>query len=134
MMGKGIGKFMIRYFNIFGKMVVKKAMADKHKLTRKIHKQYYKALSKPSERKGCYVFPREIVHSGKWLDSLWQQRQKINTLSTTFIWGMKDIAFKQKELDFWLSNWKNAEVVKLENAGHYPQEEATETVINILQK
>lgn len=133
MMGGSIGSFMIKYFNIFGKMVVKKAVGDKSKLTKKIHQHYYKHLEKPSQRKGCYIFPKEIIGSSIWLDSLWKQKDKINNIPTTFLWGMKDIAFKEKELAYWLANWKNSKVIKLDNVGHYPQEEAPEELIQELK-
>lgn len=134
MMGKGVGKFMIKHFNLFGKKVVKMAVADKHKLTRHIHKHYYKHLDKPSHRKGSYVFPGQIIGSSEWLEKLWQQKDKISSIPTTIIWGEKDIAFKQKELDKWLATMKNNTLIKLSNVGHYPQEESPETLIAELKK
>ncbi|MBL7892073.1 MAG: alpha/beta fold hydrolase [Bacteroidia bacterium] len=133
-MGGPIGKFGTKYFNMFGKMVVKKAVGDKRKLSSKIHKCYYKHFGKPNNRKGCWVFPREITRSYAWLDSMWQQRQKINSLPTTFIWGMKDIAFREPQLNYWISNWNNPKVIKLDNVGHYPQEEDPQVVIAELRK
>ena len=67
-----------------------------------------------------------------WLDSLWQQRDKIKDLPTTIIWGMKDIAFREKELNVWIDLMTNKKVIKLENIGHYPQEEATNIFIKEL--
>ncbi|MBI3134285.1 MAG: alpha/beta fold hydrolase [Bacteroidetes bacterium] len=134
LMGGGFGRFMIKNFNMFGKVVVKKAVGDKSRLTKKIHRHYYDHLEKRKDRKGCYVFPHEIVHSAVWLDSLWQLRNKINQLPTTFIWGMKDIAFREKELNHWLSSWENAKVIRLDNVGHYPQEEAPEILIRELKE
>ena len=134
MMGGAFGRFMIKRFNIFGKMVVKKSVGDKKKLSKEIHKHYYKHLEKPSDRKGCYVFPKEIIGSSKWLDALWQQRQKINSIPTTIIWGMKDIAFREKELNYWVANWKNTKVIKLDTVGHFPQEEAPDKIIEELKQ
>ena len=75
-----------------------------------------------------------MVASGKWLDSLWQQKEKINSIPTTFVWGMKDIAFRDKELNYWIENWNNPKVIRLEKVGHYPHEEAPEAVINELKE
>ena len=58
---------------------------------------------------------------------------KINTIPTTFVWGMKDIAFREKELNYWIANWNNPKVIRLDEAGHYPQEEAPDIVINALR-
>lgn len=133
LMGGGFGKFMIKNFNMFGKVVVKKAVGDKSKLTKYIHKHYYDHLESRKDRKGCYVFPREIIQSSDWLDGLWTQRDRINTIPTTIIWGMKDIAFREKELNTWIENWPDAKVIRLDSVGHYPQEEAPDVVIKELK-
>lgn len=131
-MGGSVGRFMIKNFNVFGKMVVKKAVGDQ-KLEKNIHRHYYKHLENKNDRKGCYVFPGQIVGSGKWLDSLWAQRDRINTIPTTFIWGMKDIAFRKQELEYWVLHWNDPKVIKLNGIGHFPQEEAPNEVINELR-
>ena len=132
-MGGPIGKFLIKNFNFFGKSVVKKAFGNSAKLTPEIHKHYYLHLDSPDHRKGSYVFPKEIVGSSNWLNSLWQKREVISHKPTLFAWGMKDIAFREKELNTWTSNWHNYKVIKMENAGHYPQEIAPELIINELR-
>lgn len=134
MMGGGFGRFMIKNFNIFGKMVVKKAVGDKKKLSKHIHKHYYKHLETKKDRKGCYVFPKQIIGSSKWLDKLWQQKDKINNIPTAIIWGMKDIAFREQELNYWIENWNNPKVIKLAEIGHFPQEETPNKVIEELKR
>lgn len=134
MMGGKIGRFMIKNFNIFGRFFLTKVVGDKKSLPKNIHKHYYKHLATRKDRKGCYTFPREVTKSGNWLDSLWRQREKINKIPTTFVWGMKDIAFRESELNYWLEHWKNnPKVIRLDNVGHYPQEEAAEVVIEALR-
>jgi len=133
MMGGLLGRFLIRNFNFFGRVVVWMAFGDKTKLGNGIHAYYYKHLEKPQDRKGCYTFPKQIIGSSVWLDSLWQQRERINRLPATLVWGMKDIAFREKELNYWIANWNNPKVVRLSKAGHYPQEEAPEEVVKALQ-
>lgn len=132
-MGGGFGRFMIKNFNFFGKVVVKKAVGNKKKLDREIHKHYYKHLATKKDRKGCYVFPKEIIGSSKWLDGLWKQRAIINAIPTTIIWGMKDIAFREQELNCWVEHWNEPKVIKLEEVGHFPQEEAPQIVIEDLK-
>lgn len=133
LMGGKFGRFMIKNFNIFGNQFLPKVFGDKEKLPTHIHKHYYKHFEKRSERKGCYVFPREVTQSGDWLNSLWKQKEKINSIPTKIVWGMKDIAFREKELNTWINNWKSAELIKLENVGHYPHEEFPDIIINALK-
>jgi len=132
-MGGTLGKFLIKHFNFFGKQVVKRAVGDSNKLSKLIHQHYYLHLASSAERKGSYVFPKQIIGSSLWLDYLWQQRHKITHINTTFIWGLKDIAFREKELNIWLNEFKNSTVVKLPNVGHFPAEEAPEEVIKALK-
>ncbi len=128
-----IGRFLIKYFNFFWRVIVKQAWWDATKLTPEIHRQYYKLLSTPKERKWCYTFPKQIIDSSEWLGQLWEKREKINSIPTSIIWWMEDIAFREKELNFWIQNLDNPKVLKLEKVGHFPQDEASEEVVKELQ-
>ena len=70
--------------------------------------------------------PREILGSTKWLESLWAGKSQIADIPKLIVWGMKDIAFREKELAVWKGAYPNAEVVRLENVGHYVQEEGAD--------
>jgi len=132
-MSSALGKFLIKYFNFFAKQVVKAAIGDKSKLTKNIHQHYYMHLPTPASRKGSYVFPKHIIASSAWLESLWMQKDRINTIQTTFIWGLKDIAFRASELAFWSSQFKNSNIITLPDVGHFPAEEAPEEIIKVLK-
>lgn len=128
-MGGFIGRLLIRRFNFFGKVIVKKAMGEPSLLHKNIHRHYYRHLATAADRKGCYTFPKEIIASSDWLDELWQQRQRVSSLPTTIIWGMRDIAFRPQELNYWTTHWGNPRVVQLERIGHFPQEESPEVIL-----
>ncbi|WP_170178522.1 alpha/beta fold hydrolase [Flammeovirga pectinis] len=133
-MGGGFGKFMTKNFNFFGKVVLKGVLGDKKSLPKNIHKHFYKHMETPQDRKGCYTFPKQIIEASDWLDSLWKQKEKIDNIQTVIIWGMKDRAFREQELNYWIENWKNPEIIKLENIGHFPQEEDPESLIKVLKE
>lgn len=133
-MGSAIGRFLTRQFNFFGKVVAKQVMGEPSKFESQVHRHYYAHMPQPSDRRGCYIFPREIIGSSEWLGRLWSQRDKITHLPTTFVWGMKDIAFRQQELERWLAHWPEAQVVRLPKVGHFPQEEAPEAVMAALRQ
>jgi len=61
-------------------------------------------------------------------------KRKINSIPTTIIWGMKDIAFREQELNYWISHWNAPKVIKLQDIGHFPQEEAPDSIIKELKK
>ena len=133
MMGGSFGRFMIKNFNIFGKIVVKHAVGDKKKLKKNVHKHYCQHLKSREDRKGCYVFPKQIIGSSDWLASLWKKRDRIKDIPTTLIWGMKDIAFREQELDFWVDHWTDPKVIRLPEIGHFPQEESPMVVTEELK-
>jgi len=126
--GGPIGRFLIKNFNFFGKVIIKKCIVDK----KNFHPTIYKHLESKNDRKGCWIFPKQIIASSDWLDSLWQKRKNLEGIPKTLIWGMKDIAFREKEFEIWKNELDNLKVLKLDKVGHYPHEEATEVFIKEL--
>lgn len=119
--GGMIGRFLIKNFNFFGKVIIKNCMGNKKYFDPTI----YKHLENPNDRKGCWTFPKQIVASDDWVDSLWQKRNNIRDIPKSLIWGMKDFAFSEKDLKAWIEEFETETVIKLDDVGHYPYEEAT---------
>jgi haloalkane dehalogenase len=122
-MGGTVGRFLIKNFNFFASTVMKKAYGNVRKLTPEIHDHYKKALPTKMSRKGSWVFPKEIIGSTEWVNSLWEKRDAIKDKPTKLIWGMKDIAFRENELKKWEELFSNSSTIRLEHVGHYVQEE-----------
>lgn len=122
--GGPIGRFLIRHFNFFARVIMPQAYGDRRRLTRQIHQHYLKALGAPAERKGCWVMPGEIIGATDWLRELWSHRAALQEKPTLIAWGMKDIAFREKELNRWIAAFPEAQVIRLTGVGHYVQEEA----------
>jgi haloalkane dehalogenase len=131
-MGGPIGHWLIGRHNFFARSVVKVAYGDKRKLTPAIHRHYTLALARPEDRKGSWVFPREIIGSSRWLESLWAQRAVLNDKIKLLAWGMKDIAFREKELNYWATHFPTARVVRYADAGHFLSEEKPDELIREL--
>jgi haloalkane dehalogenase len=127
--GGPIGRWLIRRYNLFGKVILRRCYADPSRLDPAV----YAHLRSPEERKGCWTFPGQIVGSGDWLAELWRRREALREIPKTFIWGMKDIAFREKELEQWLRAMPEARAVRIADAGHHPHEEAPERFIAELQ-
>ena len=128
-MGSFLGRFLIRRYNFFARVVAKQAYGDKRKLTASIQKHYQSPLATPEDRMGSAVFPKRILKSGPWLKSLWERRERIASKPSLVLWGLKDIAFREKELNTWKEALHDAEVHAFEGVGHFVQEEAAEEIL-----
>lgn len=122
-MGGPIGRWLIKRFNFFVNGVMRMASGDRSKLSGAVHRHYVQPLADPADRKGCWVMPREIMGSTPWLGELWAQRAKITGKSALILWGVKDIAFREKELRTWQQLFTGAQIHRLEGVGHFVQEE-----------
>jgi cis-3-alkyl-4-acyloxetan-2-one decarboxylase len=89
-----------------------------------------------SERTPILVFPREIPVTGEGpvvtmttaIEAGLKQHFRAKPVHIT--WAMKDIAFLPTYLDtLWLDTFPDASVTKLDDAGHYLQEDAHERIL-----
>ena len=132
-MGGGIGRWLIRRYNFFAWSVVKQAYGDKRRLTPEVHRHFFQALPE-GQRKGSYVFPKQIIRASDWLAGLWSQRAKLAGKVKLIAWGMKDIAFREKELNTWAVAFPEATVVRYADAGHFVSEEKPAELIADIER
>lgn len=125
-MGGPIGRLLIRKRNFFAGTFMRSAFGDKSKLSTEAHQHYLRALPTAEDRKGCYVFPKQIVASTPWLEQLWSSIAVLKDKPTLFVWGMKDVAFREQELKQWQNALPNSLTLRLNTVGHFVQEEAPE--------
>ncbi len=123
-MGGPIGRMLIRRYNFFAQTILRQAFGDKSKLSDAAHEHYLHPLAIPEDRKGCLVFPKQIVASTPWLGRLWSNISALSGKPKLFVWGMKDIAFREKELKRWERAFPEARSIRLSTVGHFVQEEA----------
>ncbi len=133
MAGGPIGKFLTMNFNFIGKTMPRVGYGRKTRMPGVVGKHYSMPHAEKSARVGTWVFPREIIGSTAWLETLWAQRDKIKHLPTAIVWGDSDIAFKAGELKVWTSLMANHTLTVLNKIGHFPPEEAPEEVIKALR-
>ncbi len=122
-MGGRIGRTLIRRYNFFAGTMVRTIFGDKSKLTEEVHRHYLMPFENVEERKGSWVFPYHIIESSEWLDELWSLRESLIGKPMLLAWGMKDIAFREKELKQWASAFPGAKIVRYPAAGHFVAEE-----------
>lgn len=119
-----LGRFAYKNLNFSAEVMVRSAWGDKKTLTPQIHRHYTRALPTPGDRQGTWVFLQQLIGSSDWYQSLWERRAAIQDKPALILWGMKDIAFKQKELERWEALFPQARVVRFPEVGHFLQDEA----------
>jgi len=122
-MGGPIGRWLIYRYNFFAATIMRSMFGTKSRLTPEIHQNYLAPLARPEDRKGCWVFPGQIIGSSDWLQELWEKRSVLKDMHVLIAWGMKDIAFRKDELDTWTKAFPKARVVRYEDSGHFVSEE-----------
>jgi len=125
-MGGPIGRTLIRRYNFFAGTMMRRLFGDRSKLTASAHAQYLRALPTRADREGCLVLPKQIVAATPWLGRLWSGMPALAGKPVLIVWGMKDIAFREKELRRWEAVFPEARIVRLAGVGHFVQEEAPE--------
>ena len=133
-LGGMFGKLLITRFKFFERTIMKAFNKNRSKFTKSIHQHYLRPFSNSKERKGVWMFPREITGSSDWLQGLWSQRAKIKDKPALLIWGMKDVAFREMELKIWEDMFSHSKTVKLEGVGHYVPEETGSELIPIIKE
>lgn len=122
--GGPIGRMLIRRYNFFANSIMKKAFGDPARLTPAVHAHYLNALASPADRKGCLVFPGQIIGATPWLANLHDRLSVLKDTPALIVWGIKDIAFREKELKRWETIFSHARSIRVPHSGHFVQEEA----------
>ena len=134
LMGGPLGRALIRRYNFFAATVMPLLFGDRSKLTEAARRQYLKALPTPEDREGCAVLPREIIGSTPWLEELWAGVPSLQSKPALIVWGMKDRAFRAKELRRWESAFPTAWTLLLSAVGHFVQEEAPDDLARAVER
>ena len=99
LMSSWIGQYLLRQHNIFVNGVMPRAVGDRSVLTPEIMAHYRCAQPSPAARAASAALPGYIVGASDWLHSIWQARAAFTDKPALILWGLKDIAFRRKELE-----------------------------------
>ncbi len=134
MMRSWVGQLLIKRFNCFVNKVVPKAVGDPGILTPEVMDHYRYAQPDWGARAACAALPGHIIRASDWLGSIWNDRAAFAEKPALVLWGLKDIAFRAKELEKWKSSLANVEVREFEDCGHFLAEEAPERILPELRE
>ncbi|MFI5170929.1 MAG: alpha/beta fold hydrolase [Chitinophagales bacterium] len=122
-LGSPLLPFLYRYLNFSPRYILPAAFGERTRLTKEIHHHYLKPFAKPSERNGVVAFARSLLNDQQWFETIYNDLHKISWKPTLLIWGMKDQFITEKYLNILIDEFKDAEVIKYEDAGHFVLEE-----------
>ena len=129
-----VGQFMIKRLNCFVNKVVPKAIGNKSAITPEMLNHYRNALPTAGAREACAALPGHIVGATDWLTEIWDGREAFADKPAVAFWGLRDIAFRRKELDRWSQDLSDCRVYEFEDCGHFLAEEAPERILPTLRK
>jgi pimeloyl-ACP methyl ester carboxylesterase len=78
------------------------------------------------------AFAKSLVTDQAWFEELWQQRHVLSDKPSLLLWGMKDPVVKPHNLLKFQEGFGQAKTVQFETAGHFPQEEQAEKMVEAL--
>lgn len=126
--------FLYKRLNFSPRFLIPQSFANKHKLTPSIHQHYRKVFSKASERNGPLAFARSLLNDQAWFGELWAKKEVLQQKKMLFIWGMKDPFILAEYLDEFLTAYPQAKAIRLQDCGHFPQEEEKEQVLEAMAR
>ncbi|AMW06864.1 hypothetical protein GEMMAAP_13895 [Gemmatimonas phototrophica] len=122
-----LGRWLYRYANASQRLLMPKAYGNRAALTPSIHAQYLAPFRDPEARERVlYALARSLKLSAAFFDDLYAKRQRLATVPTHVVWGMKDGTLPPSILDGWRVALPHAVVHPFEESGHWPQEEKPE--------
>lgn len=133
--GSALGRWLYRWANFSLRVLMPYAYGDKRKLTPAIHRQYLDRFPDRASR-GTVLWPlaRALLGSSAYYDTLWRERERLRGVRALIIWGLRDRAFPPRLLEKWRTVLPDAEIVQLDDAGHWPHEEQPDRVVAAIER
>jgi haloalkane dehalogenase len=125
MVSGALGRWVYRRLNASLRLLMPSAYANRSRLTKSIHRQYLEPFRNPDDRVVVlWPLAYALLGSTPYYRSLHQQIDRLRSMPALIVWGLKDTAFRPHVLDRWRKELPDATVLALQDAGHWPHEEA----------
>lgn len=132
-----VGEVLVKGLDAFKRgFLFRQGVVHRERLTSTVKRAYRSAHHGWSERTAILIFPREIPVTGEGpvvamtTEIEERLRQHFHSKPVHITWAMRDPAFLPAYLEtLWLDTFPGASVTKIEDAGHYLQEDAHERIV-----
>ena len=129
-MGGPWGPWLQQQRNFFATTLMGRSIRRPDRKRPEILAAYRAPFPTPESRRGTYVFPREIRTARAWLQGIEGKLGLLADKPVELVWAMKDPAFgREKVIARWHRHFPGAPVDRIEDAGHYLQEDAPDRVV-----
>jgi pimeloyl-ACP methyl ester carboxylesterase len=133
----GVGEVMVKGLDLFKRVFLFRAgVVHRDRLTADVKRAYRAPHPSWSSRTPILVFPREIPSGPEGPVSDLNAEieagleRHFRSKPVKIAWAMKDVAFTPQMLDgLWLQTFPEAKVLRIDDAGHYLQEDAHERIV-----
>jgi haloalkane dehalogenase len=132
-----VGEVMVKGLDLFKRVFLFRAgVVHPERLTSEVKRAYRAPHPNWSSRTPILVFPRQIPSGPEGpVSDLSAEierglEQHFRDKPVRIVWAMKDVAFTPQVLEaLWLRTFPDAQVTRLDDAGHYLQEDAHERIV-----
>ncbi len=135
----GLGELMVKGAHAFVRLFVFRAgIVKRERMNSTVRAAYLAPHPTWASRTSILVFPREIPNgpNGDVADFCAEVHARFGRLRdrpVLIAWAMKDVGFTPDILDeLWLKDFPGARVLRIDDAGHYLQEDAHEVLVPAL--
>ena len=131
---RGFADIAIRGFNAFALAAVGMACKNKERMTDEVRAAYLAPYNNYANRIGTLRFVQDIPMSSDALSysvvkNIEENLEQFKSLPVMIAWGAKDFVFNDHFLKKWQGIFPEAEVHRVQDAGHYVVEDAHERII-----
>jgi haloalkane dehalogenase len=129
------GRLLYKYANASLRLIMPSAYGDRRKLTKVIHRQYLDVFRDRTARVlVLHALAKALLDSRAHYQSLLDRIDRLRRRPVLIVWGMKDSAFQPYQLERWQQLLPEADVVRIDGAGHWPHEEEPALVIEAIRR
>lgn len=137
---RGVGELMVKRMHLFVKVFLFRAgIRKRDRLTKQVKAAYLAPHPDYASRTAILEFPREIPSGPEGpvsdLNAAVEAglEEHFRSKPVRIAWAMRDIAFTPGLVDqLWRSTFPDVEVLEIDDAGHYLQEDAHEVIVPAL--
>jgi cis-3-alkyl-4-acyloxetan-2-one decarboxylase len=135
----GFGAIAIRGFNAFARGAIRWACTKQERMTAEVQAGYLAPYDNYSNRVATLRFVQDIPLSPdspsySVVKNIEENLHLFRQHPVQIIWGAQDFVFNDHFLKRWQEIFPQAEVNRLEDAGHYVVEDAHERIVPMMQE